>query len=255
MSALQWALLLLGVGIIGGLVWSSRREKKALEKMNAPAPRPVSRDWSVKNDALPETPPRGAAPAPAATTAAQSGVSFDEYGVGKARKAAPPSPRTAPVTTPVATAPSPAAPAVATTVIGFYIAEHEGTNILGPKIHAALRDRGLRFGAKRIYHRFDGEQAIFSVASLVKPGALDPAEAEGFATPGLSVFMQLPGPARPLAAFQDMLDTARGLARALNAELYDTEQRAPLSAERERALHEQVEDWAKRNTPAGRLSV
>ena len=94
---------------------------------------------------------------------------------------------------------------------------------------------------------------MFSVASLVKPGTHDPAEAEGFATPGLSVFLQLPGPLRPVAAFQDMLDTARGLARALNAELYDSEQRAPLSPERERALHEQVEDWARRYTAAGRL--
>ena len=52
-----------------------------------------------------------------------------------------------------------------------------------------------------------------------------------------------------------VLDTARGLARSLNAELYDTAERAPLSPERERALHEQVEEWAKRYTPAGRLGV
>ena len=48
-----------------------------------------------------------------------------------------------------------------------------------------------------------------------------------------------------MAAFQDMLDTARGLARALNAELYDSELRAPLTLERERALHEQVEEWTR----------
>jgi len=240
-SALQWALLLLGVGIAAGLIWSSRRERKALDKLNAPAPPPASRDWSVKNDALPEAP------------AARGGSDFDEYGVGRPRKATPGAPpRTAPSVAPAVTPPSAATPEK---VIGFYIAEHEGTNILGPKIHNALRDRGLRFGARRIYHRFDGEHPIFSVASLVKPGALDPAESEGFATPGLSVFMQLPGPLRPVAAFQDMLDTARGLARALNAELYDTEQRAPLSPERERALHEQVEEWARRYTAAGRLSV
>jgi len=243
-SALQWALLLLGVGIALGLIWSSRREKKALEKMNAPSPPPASRDWSVKNDALPES--TAGSTAPAATPAMRAAAAdFDEFGVGKARKA--------PVVAPPAAAA--AAPTVPEKVIGLYIAEHEGTNILGPKIHNALRDRGLRFGARRIYHRFEGERAIFSVASLVKPGALDPGEEEGFATPGLSVFMQLPGPARPVAAFQDMLDTARGLARALNAELYDTEQRAPLSPERERALHQQVEEWAKRYTAAGRLSV
>ena len=243
MSTLQWALLLLGVGIALALIWSSRREKKALERMNAPAPRPTNRDWSA---------PEAGAPA----AAAEARTGFDEFGVGKPRKAggsAPaPAPRTAPTVAPAVAAP--ATPQVPEKVIGLYIAEHEGTNILGPKIHAALESRGLRFGARRIYHRFEGEHPIFSVASLVKPGALDPAEAEGFATPGLSVFMTLPGPLRPVAAFQDMLDTARGLARALNAELYDTEQRAPLSPERERDLHEQVEEWARRFTAAGRLN-
>lgn len=240
MSTLQWALLLLGVGIAAALIWSSRRERKALERLNAPAPRPASRDW-------------GAAEAPPAAEGSgdPSGrAAFDEFGVGKPRKAGANStmpPRTAPTVTP-------APPKVPEKVIGLYIAEHEGTNILGPKIHAALEARGLRFGARKIYHRFEGERPVFSVASLVKPGTLDPAEAEGFATPGLSVFLQLPGPARPVAAFQDMLDTARGLARALNAELYDTEQRAPLSAERERDLHEQVEEWARRYTAAGRLN-
>jgi len=242
-SALQWALLLLGVGIAAGLIWSSWRERRAADRLNAPAPRPANRDWSAAHDALPPAAPRVAGDA--------STPGFDEYGVGRPRKAPSLPPRTTPTvgTPPAAAAP----PKVEGLVIGLYIAEHEGTNILGPKIHAALRDRGLRFGAKRIYHRFDGEHAIFSVASLVKPGTLDPAEAEGFATPGLSVFLQLPGPLRPVAAFQDMLDTARGLARALNAELYDSELRAPLSGERERALHEQVEEWARRYTAAGRL--
>jgi len=246
-SALQWALLLLGVGIALGLIWSSRREKKALERMSAPAPRPANRDWSPTQDSLPEA-PRVAPP-----EAPRAAHDFDEYGVGRPRKAPSVPPRTAPtVTAPSVTAPVQRVEGI---VVGLYIAEHEGTNILGPKIHAALRDRGLRFGARKIYHRYDGDNAIFSVASLVKPGELDPGAAEGFATPGLSVFMQLPGPVRPVAAFQDMLDTARGLARALNAELYDTEQRAPLTPERERALHEQVEEWARRYTAAGRLSV
>jgi len=249
-SSLQWALLLLGVGIAVLLVLSSRREKKALERMKTPAPPLASRDWGMEREAMarPVEPARGAEPAkplPAASL-------FDEFGVGKARalRPGPGQARTAPeIAAPPATA---AADRLPERLVGLYIAEHEGTNILGPKIHAALQERGLRFGVKKIYHRFEAEQPVFSVASLVKPGALDPAEAEGFATPGLSVFMVLPGPARPVAAFQDMLDTARGLARALNAELYDSEQRAPLTLERERALHEQVEEWARRHAGAAR---
>lgn len=241
MSALQWALLLLGVGIAVLLVLTNRREKKARERAATPAAPPASRDWGMEPS--PMTAPLDAAARPEVKPLSPSQL-FDEHGVGKPRK------RTAPEVSP---APGgPAAEAVPTKVVGLYIAEHEGTNILGPKIHAALQERGLRYGLKRIYHRYEGEQPVFSVASLVKPGALDPIEAEGFATPGLSVFMVLPGPARPVAAFQDMLDTARGLARALNAELYDSEQRAPLTLERERALHEQVEDWARRHAGAAR---
>jgi cell division protein ZipA len=253
-NALQWALLLLGVGIAVMLIFSSRREKKALERLNTPGTAsPASRDWGMERPSMTGPREEAAGDKPAAA--------FDEFGVSKPRKV-PSLGTTLPPGTkapdldktrenPIVTLP----PAAPEKVIGFYIAEHEGTNILGPKIHAALTSRGLRFGLKKIYHRYDGEQPIFSVASLTKPGSLDPAEAEGFATPGLSVFMVLPGAKHPLAAFQDMLDTARGLAKALNAELYDTEQRAPLTVERERALHLQVEEWAKRNTPAGRLSV
>lgn len=256
MSSLQWALLLLGAGIALLLVLSSRREKKALERLSAPPPAPASRDWGMEREAMarPLEAEEPRTPAAAGTAAPESRAAFDEFGVSKPRRRSAPevSAGAAPV---VAPPPAPAVPSVPEKVIGLYIAEHEGTNILGPKIHAALADRGLRYGAKRAYHRIEGERAVFSVASLVKPGALDPAEAEGFATPGLSIFMVLPGPVRPVAAFQDMLDTARALARALNAELYDSEQRAPLTPERERALHEQVEDWARRYTPAGRLSV
>jgi cell division protein ZipA len=235
MSTLQWALLILGVAIAVALIWSSWREKRTLQRLSAPPAPPATRDWS---SATYDTP---AAKRVVADGNKAGVASFDEFGVSRPRR------RVAPEVTPAGVADAPAAPKTAETLIGFYIAEHEGTNILGPKIHAALTERGLRFGAKRIYHRLEGEQPVFSVASLVKPGALDPAEAEGFATPGLSVFMVLPGPARPVAAFQDMLDTARGLARSLNAELYDTEQRAPLTAEREWALHQQVEEWARRH--------
>lgn len=238
MSALQWALLLLGLGIVIALVLSSRRERRMLERSAAPPPRPANRDWGLEREPAARAAAAPELPRPAAVTESEG---FDEYGVSKPRRRVAPG---------IATPPPPVAEPMPEKVIGLYIAEHEGTNILGPKIHAALQARGLRFGGKRIYHRYAGEQPVYSVASLVKPGALDPAEAEGFATPGLSVFMVLPGPRDPRAALQDMLETAQALARALNAELYDSELRAPLTAERERELREQVEVWARRGQAA-----
>ena len=52
MSVLQWALLLLGAGIAVMLVVSSRREKKALERMAAPPAAPASRDWGMEREAM-----------------------------------------------------------------------------------------------------------------------------------------------------------------------------------------------------------
>lgn len=251
MTTLQWALLLLGVGIAAALILSSRRERRLLERSVNAAQRTragVGQDWT------PPLPP---------DMGGQTGLNFDEYGVGKPRKrSAPevhPSPKKESARTPAAARLTPPTvgpkpeptgapvkpPVPAEKLIALYIAEHEGTNILGPKIHAALQAQGLSFGGKKIYHRLSDDQPVFSVASLVKPGTLDPDEAVDFSTPGLSVFMQLPGPNQPELALQDMLGTARQLARALNAELYDTEQRQPLTPERERVLQTQVRDWAR----------
>jgi len=223
-TLLQWALLLLGGAVAVVLVLTSRRDKREPEAPRAPTSR---RDWAP----------------PAESDGGAGGI--DEYGVGKARK------RGTPAAAPERKAPSVgAAPAAKPDkFVGLYIAEHEGTSILGTKLHAALQDQGLSFGDKKIYHRMDGERKVFSVASLTKPGTLDPADAASFTTPGLSVFLALPGPSEPVAAFQDMLRTARELARRLNAELYDSEQRQPLTAQRERELHSQVEDWARTHGP------
>ena len=87
---------------------------------------------------------------------------------------------------------------------------------------------------------------MFSVASLIKPGVLDPAEQQGFSTPGLTMFMLLPGPGRPQAALQDMITTAQALANALNAEVFDAS-RQPFTAESARQLQADVEAWAQRN--------
>ena len=242
MSALQWALLILGVGIVLWLIWSSHRDKRLLEERavtaSAASRARVGQDWAQAVSEKREAPLK---------PGISAGDDFDEHGVSKPRK------RTGvDATIPPGTMKAPTvdiAPRNPTgKLIAFYIAEHEGTNILGPKIHAALQARSLTFGVKKIYHRLDGDRPVFSVASLVKPGTLDPAEAAEFSTPGLSVFLQLPVATPAVAAFEDMLDTAKALARALNAELFDTEQRSLLTAERERELHTQVQDWARQHT-------
>ena len=176
MNTLQWALLLLGAGIALMLILSSRREKKALERLNTPNAPPASRDWGMEREAMtgPAPGPEAGAAKPAVGAAKPAAPgSFDEWGVGRARKV--PSLGVSTTLPPGTRAPDLAKPAekAPEKLIGLYIAEHEGTSILGPKIHAALQARGLRFGLRKIYHRYGNEQPLYSVASLVKPGSLE----------------------------------------------------------------------------------
>ncbi|HEY1077474.1 MAG TPA: cell division protein ZipA C-terminal FtsZ-binding domain-containing protein [Fontimonas sp.] len=234
MSPMQWALLLIGaIGAIAVYVVSRRK---------SPPPRPQRRSPAASPSAL----------APGAADAQSKDQldmfsrlgEFDEFGVGKPRKRVQPgmeNTANAPIVDAVA-----APGAVEDKLVVLLIAEREGTAIFGPKIHTALRDHGLVYGDKKIYHYMQDRRPVFSVASLVKPGTLDPAEQRGFSTPGLSMFMLLPGPEAPAKAVAGMLATARSLALQLNADVFDSN-RAPLTHATEQALTADVAAWAKKH--------
>jgi cell division protein ZipA len=73
-----------------------------------------------------------------------------------------------------------------------------------------------------IYHRMDeNNQPLFSMVNMVKPGSFDPATIHELQTPGISLFMQLPGPSDASDAFNEMLQTAHRMAEVLEARLCD----------------------------------
>lgn len=242
MSELQWALLVLAIAAVVAIYWYSRGSAAARDR-NEPESEGDQMDlWSA---------PGG------------SGAQFDEFGVGEPRRrSAPELDPAAPTASGLDAVPTEAvgegagaaasAPPLATEqkIVSFYIAEREGTYILGPQIHRALQRQGLIFGERKIYHRLHDGHPVFAVASLLKPGELDPEQAEGFSTPGLSVFMVLPCGREPESAFADMLSTAQALASELHAELYDAD-RLPLTEDKARALRFEVSEWARyAGTPA-----
>lgn len=253
MSALQWALLIFAVIAMVAVYLYSRRDRRAMDR------------WESDDSSEPLLPPRDQQ-----LDIFNSGQ-FDEFGVGKPRRVAPridtldddpaeaPAPEPAPATTkPHATArrrtePSVAAPMapaakaqIEEKIVALLIAERDGAQIPGSQLHAALQAQALEYGDRQIYHRLYDNAPVFSVASLVKPGYLDPAQAAEFSTPGLTVFMVLPGPQQPAAAIRDMLATAGRLAGDLNAQVYDGK-RKPLTPNAGRELQMEVESWARRN--------
>lgn len=220
MTPLNWAVLIVGLGAAVVVWWVSRRGRGAGEEWIEPA-RGKANDKQL--DMFNST------------------QQFDEFGVGKARPA-----KVAPRLDGAPTSSQPSRKEPPQKIIALLIAEHEGTHIFGPQVHGALRQHGLEFGAKQIYHRLADGESVYSVASLLKPGLIDPAEEQTFSTPGLSIFMVLPGPLPAVSTFREMLATAQSLAKTLNASVYDM-RRQPLSPEVSLRLEREVEQWARQN--------
>jgi cell division protein ZipA len=108
-------------------------------------------------------------------------------------------------------------------IVNVLCKEPEGFK--GPDLLQLLLACDLRYGKKNIFHRYEKANAKgaiqFSVANLVEPGTFNLDAIDDFTTPGVSFFLSLPGPEKPLTAFNYMIETAQVLVRHLHAELRD----------------------------------
>lgn len=108
----------------------------------------------------------------------------------------------------------------------------------------ALLANNLRFGDRKIFHRYDAltssANPLYSVTSMNKPGTFDLPKMNGFSCDGLIFFAQLDLVEDPAAVCQMMLDGAEKLIGTLGGYLAD-ESRAMLSTEAVSAMREQAE--------------
>jgi len=110
---------------------------------------------------------------------------------------------------------------------------------------------GLKHGYMNIFHHYGiGEikvrQAVFSLASMVEPGTFNPQQMLEFSTPGLALFMRLPGPFGGRVAFELMLNNAKKIADWLGGSVED-ERHAPLTANTISALRERIANFEQRS--------
>jgi len=150
---------------------------------------------------------------------------------------------------PVATAPTPALPEGGPSlIITLHIIASGGRYLRGPDILVSAAKTGLVAGARSILHHMSTDtpaRIVFSVASMREPGSFDFDHIDTFTTPGLVVFMCLPGPADALIQYEDMLDYARRLAHALDGDVFD-ERRSVLSLQTVEHTREQIRDFNRR---------
>lgn len=188
-TALRLILLLLGVVIVAGIVWDSRRGWLAKKK---------------KTDALADE-----------VVGKEPVVSYfdDVRVIVKSEKQEPTLQDTQ----------------IREEIITLNIMARKPNIFSGKKLKNAFADAYLYYGEMQIFHRFDnidgtGEQ-LFSVVSSVEPGYFDLATMASLETPGITLFFVTTTPNHSIYAFELMLRTAKQLAMRLEGELKDDRHR------------------------------
>ena len=129
----------------------------------------------------------------------------------------------------------------------LHLVAPRGQQFAGEDLVNVLRSQGLRFGEMSIFHRVDPATKAkqFSVANIVEPGTFDMADLDALSTPGMSFFLQLPGPDQALDAFDDMLMTARNVSVELGGEVRD-ENLSMLTRQGAEHMRQRISDFARR---------
>lgn len=123
----------------------------------------------------------------------------------------------------------------------------KGQRFSGEALVIALRRQGLRYGDMNIFHRTDPASKIklYSVANAVEPGTFDLSDLDGLHSPGMTFFLQLPGPEDASDAFEEMLRAARNVAAELGGEVRD-EGLSLLTGQITEHMRQRIADFARR---------
>lgn len=121
----------------------------------------------------------------------------------------------------------------------------------GTDLVKAFSAEGLEFGKFGAFHALDERRrSRFLVASLVEPGSFEIEKMHELRCPGVSMFMVLPGPREPLSALDGMFTCARRLAERLDGEVLDDKGNA-LTMQQAGWLREKVVEFHRRSKLAG----
>jgi len=116
-------------------------------------------------------------------------------------------------------------------LIEFSIVARADEGFNGVDLYDAFERAGLEYGSVRVFERVDKNRLVdFAVASMVEPGTFPDSHIEQFYCPGIVFYMQPREVDKPLAVFDDFVETIDLLATELDGVVWDN-QRQPLTAD------------------------
>lgn len=131
-------------------------------------------------------------------------------------------------------------------IVTLYVSARAGQTMAGTDLVVAAEKAGLQFGDMGIFHRLAPGKAeqgpVFSMAQMTRPGSFDMTRIDQLNTPGVTLFMTLPGPVPALDAWEAMLPAAQRLAELLDGVVLD-EQRNALGRQRVAHLRDELRAW------------
>lgn len=132
-------------------------------------------------------------------------------------------------------------------IVTLYVRARGDRRISGLSLLDAAIKAGLRFGEMKIFHRRHrgATRPVFSMANITRPGSFDPSGWNLFETPGVTLFMTLPGPVSALDAWDAMLATGQRLAELLDADLMDDSQ-CLLTRQRIAQIREEMREFDRK---------
>ncbi|MBK1673435.1 cell division protein ZipA [Ectothiorhodospira shaposhnikovii] len=134
-------------------------------------------------------------------------------------------------------------------LVVLHVVAGEDDRFLGVDLATALTAEGMEFGDMNIYHYLvtagRRQLPVFSLANMLNPGTFDPQFMDEFTTPGVTLFLQLPGPCDGVESFDAMYHCAEGLAERLKGQVLDAS-RSALTRQGSEHIREDIRRWQLR---------
>jgi len=136
-------------------------------------------------------------------------------------------------------------PAFASKIITLHVVAQANTMISGEHLLDLFERRGYHFGDMNIFHSMHNGTTVFSIAKMIEPGYFDINDMQSFETPGVTLFLQLPGPVPADVSFEVLISEAFEMANELGATVLDGD-RSTLSKQTLQHMREGIYEYMHR---------